>query len=191
MDNDAYFRLWLKAQEMAAIPYGPIAQTIINSYVAYQLAAVRRICDRRRQDDVISLPKILQLIRAEQPYREPIIDSLTSRLKTECDELYDLATQYIAHNADPEKTRNWREWQLTSAKIMMTHKAICEVAIIIERDLLSIAQRANVVHVYQGDYLAEVKPWVSEDKLKTLKEFWHNHNDAVNQWVQVSSPFSR
>ena len=36
MHNDAYFRLWLKAQELAGRPYGPIAQTMINGYATYQ-----------------------------------------------------------------------------------------------------------------------------------------------------------
>jgi hypothetical protein len=93
MHSDGYFKLWLKAQELAKMPYGPIAQTIINGYASYQLAAVRRICDRRARDDVISLPKLLELIKREQPYRVTIIDGLVSRLKTECDELYKLATQ--------------------------------------------------------------------------------------------------
>lgn len=28
MHNDGYFRLWLKAQEAAAAPYGPISQMV-------------------------------------------------------------------------------------------------------------------------------------------------------------------
>ena len=101
MGCDAYFRLWIKAQEAAQIPYGPIGQAIINNYASYQLASIRRLCDRRRQDDIISLPKLLKLIRQEQPYRTAVIDSLLNRLKTESNHLYALATQYVAHNADP------------------------------------------------------------------------------------------
>ncbi len=189
MHSDGYFRLWLKAQEIAKIPYGPIAQTIINGYATFQLAAVRRICDRRAQDDVISLPKLLELIKQQQPYRAAVIDSLLLRLKTEWDALYKLATQYIAHNADPQKTRDWKAWGLTSAQIMTAQKAICEVFIIIERDLLAITQRACLIAVYQGDYLEEIRPWVPKDELGTLREFWHDHNKQVNQWVQVARPF--
>jgi hypothetical protein len=189
MSNDAYFRLWIKAQEAAKAPYGPISQTIINGYVAYQLAAIRRVCDRRRPDDVISLPKMLELVKQEQPFRAGIIDALLRRLRNECDELYTLATQYIAHNADPQTTRNWKAWRLTSDKIMMTQKAICEVAIIIERDLLLITQRACLVPVWQGDYLAEVRLIVQPDQLDALRNFWHAHNKLVNEWVHVSRPF--
>jgi hypothetical protein len=42
MHGDAYFRLWLKVNEIAATPYGPIGQTIVNGYVTYQLVAIRR-----------------------------------------------------------------------------------------------------------------------------------------------------
>jgi hypothetical protein len=189
MSNDAYFRLWIKAQEAAKAPYGPISQTIMNGYVAYQLAAIRRVCDRRRPDDVISLPKMLELMKQEQPFRVGIIDSLLRRLRDECDELYTLATQYIAHNADPQTTRNWKAWGLTSDKITMTQKAICEVAIIIERDLLLITQRACLVPVWQGDYLAKVRLVVPPDQLDALRNFWHAHNKLVNEWVHVSRPF--
>jgi hypothetical protein len=189
MHADGYFRLWVKAQEAAKIPYGPISQTIINGYATYQLAAIRRICDRRKADDVVSLPKILELIKQEQPHRQTVIDSLLTRLKTECDELYNLATQYVAHNADPQTTRNWKAWGLTSDKITMAQKAICEVFIIIERDLLSVTQRGCLIAVYQGDYLAEVRPLVPEDQLEGLREFWHAHNKSINQWVQVPRLF--
>ncbi|MGH6841152.1 MAG: hypothetical protein ACREDV_03540, partial [Methylocella sp.] len=74
MHNDAYFQLWRKAQEFASIPRGPIAQMVINGYVTYQLAAIRRLCDRRCQDDVISLPKVLKLIGEE--HRKVVADSL-------------------------------------------------------------------------------------------------------------------
>jgi hypothetical protein len=182
---DAYFRLWVRAQEAANIPHGPIAQTMMGSYATYQLAAIRRICDRRLKDDVISLPKLLETIKQEQPHRAPVIDSLVLGLKTECDELYHLANQYVAHNADPQSTRNWRVWNLTSAQLITTHKIICEVAIILERDLLSISQRTHLIRVYQGDVLAEVRPYVPADKLPSLRQFWDAHNAVINHWANV------
>jgi hypothetical protein len=71
MHNDAYFRLWLQAQELAERPYGPIAQTIINGYATYQLAGIRRMCDRSASG--ISLPKLLYLIRKEQPHSKQLL----------------------------------------------------------------------------------------------------------------------
>jgi hypothetical protein len=47
LGSDTYFRLWLKAQETAQIPYGPIGQTIISNYASYQLAAIRRLAEIR------------------------------------------------------------------------------------------------------------------------------------------------
>jgi hypothetical protein len=185
LGSDAYFRLWLKAQEAAQIPYGPIGQTIISNYASYQLAAIRRLCDRRRPDDVISLPKLLEVIKEEQPYRAAVIDSLLNRLKNEAEHLYTLATQYVAHNADPATTKNWKTWNLTSAQIASTHKAVSEVAIIIERDLLLVTQRTHLIAVYQGDVLADIRPYVPQGQLLALRQFWDEHNESVNSWLQV------
>jgi len=184
MHNDAYFKLWYKAYEIAAIPLGPIAQMVMNGYTTYQLAAIRRLCDRRKQPDIISLPKILEGIGTAHPHQMALVDSLIVRLKKECDELYTLATQYIAHNGDPA-TPNWREWKLTNSQIVLAQKAICEVAIIIERDLLSVTQRTHLIPVPQFDYLAEIRPLLPEDKLNILREFWYKHNESVNAWLQV------
>jgi len=186
MGSDAYFRLWVKAQEAANTPHGPISQVIISNYVSFQLAGIRRLCDTRR--DVIALPKLLNRIKRDQPYRATAIGHLLSRLDTECGELCRLATLYIAHSADPDMAKNWKAWKLTSAQLTTTHKAICEVAIIIERDLLQITQRTSLIRVFQGDYLAEVKSYVPEDQLPALREFWHAHNDMVNKWVYVARP---
>ncbi len=182
--DDAYFQLWLKANEIAATPYGPIAQTIINSYAISQLASLRRLCDLRPQDDVISLPKILKLIGHEQPHRKAAVDSLAARLKQDCAETYALATQYVAHNGNPAG-RNWLGWSLTSAKLMKAQQAVCEVTVIVERDLLAITQHTHILPVPQFDYLAELKAIVPAEKLNELRDFWHAHNATVNAWVQV------
>jgi len=184
MHHDAYFRIWLKAMECAEAPHGPIAQTIINGYVTYQLAAIRRICDRRRQDDVISLPKLLQMIGNEKPQAKARADSLILRLGRDCDELYQIATQYVAHNGDPRKP-NWPAWAVTSDKITLAQKAICEVAIQIERDLLAIAHRVAIVPVPQFDNLAEVKAVVPAGRLNELRDFWYAYNTRINEWTQV------
>jgi hypothetical protein len=38
----------MKTNEVAVTPYGPIGQTIVAGYITYQLAAIRRQCDRGR-----------------------------------------------------------------------------------------------------------------------------------------------
>jgi hypothetical protein len=187
MHNDAYFRLWLQAQELAERPYGPIAQTIINGYATYQLAGIRRMCDRSASG--ISLPKLLNLIRKEQPHRKAIISSLSSRLNTECEELSGLASQYVAHHGNPARPDR-REWGLTSNQIAKAQNAICTTAIVIERDLLAITQRTHIIPVPQFDHLAEVRSLVPEDKLTRLREFWDEHNNSVNGWVNVPKFFT-
>ena len=183
MHNDGYFRLWLKAQEAAGAPYGPIGQMVINGYATYQLTAVRRLCDNRK--DVISLPKLLNLIRNQYPHRKVSVAALNARLETECEEVTKLATQYVAHNGIPG-ARNARSWALTDAKIVAAQRAICEVAVIIERDLLAITQRTHLIPVPQFDQLAEIRMIVPLQKIEELRAFWHSHNAAINGWTQVA-----
>lgn len=182
LSSDAYFRLLLKAHEFAQTPYGPIAQMIVNGYATYQIAAVRRLCDKSK--GVVSLPKLLEMIEKNRPDMKRSVSALRSRLERECAELYALATQYIAHNGNPNSP-NGREWNLTSDKIVAAQKAICEVTIIIERDLLAVTYRPILLPVFQSDYLAEVKAFVPADKLDELRNFWHAHNDGINAWTQV------
>jgi hypothetical protein len=188
MHNDAYFRLWLPAQELARKPYGPIAQTMINGYATYQLAAIRRMCDGRA--DSISLLKLLNLISKEQPQQKIIVTALSDRLKTECEELSGLASQYVAHHGNPAR-RDGRDWSSSSSDQMRkAQNAICTTAIVIERDLLRITQRTNIIPVPQFDSLAEVRELVPEDKLALLREFWDEHNKEVNGWANVPKFFA-
>lgn len=184
MHHDAYFKVWLKAMEFAGVPYGPIAQTIVNGYITYQLAAIRRICDRRTRDDIIALPKLLRLIAEDLPQTKSIADQLIAQLKGDCGELYQLATKYIAHNADPADP-NRQAWMVTSDKVAHAQQAICEVGIQIERDLLSLAHRVAIVPVPQFDNLAEVKAFVPAGRLNDLQDFWHDYNTRINTWAQV------
>jgi hypothetical protein len=69
---------------------------------------------------------------------------------------------------------------LTSVQLISTHKAICEIAIIIERDLLQITQRTHLIAVYHGDIMAEIRPYVPHSELPGLRQFWDEHNDTVN-----------
>jgi hypothetical protein len=183
MQNDAYFRLWLKAQELAGKPFGPIAQMVVNGYATSQLSVIRRMCDRTK--GVISLRKLLELIRKQHPRKRAAVDHLLNRLGTECEELCGLASSHVAHNANPS-SRTWQAWQLTSSKIEAAQKAICEVAIIVERDLLAIAQRAYLVPVPQFDFVAELRDVVPAQKIGELHDFWHAHNASINRWTQTA-----
>jgi hypothetical protein len=70
--------------------------------------------------------------------------------------------------------------------VTSTHKAICEIAIIIERDLLLITQRTHLIAVYQGDALAEIRSYAPQGQLPALRKFWDEHHDAVNGWLRIS-----
>jgi hypothetical protein len=124
------------------------------------------------------------MVGRERPHQKPAADALAARLEQECAELSRLATQYVAHNGNPA-VPNRQSWGVTLEKITQAHKAICEVAVIIERDLLAIRQRVHLVPVLQDDYLAEVKSFVPADKLPALRNFRHAHNDSINGWVHL------
>ncbi len=182
--SDAYFHLWVNAQELVNIPSGPIAQIMTNNYVSYQLAAIRRICDRGHKDDVISLPKLLDAIKENQPHKADFIISVEQTLKTESKRAYGLATQYIAHNANPSKTTNWKEWSFTYDLLASNHKVISKIALAFERDLLGVTYRAMLIPVYQDDILAEFRPYVPVNLLAELRLFWDEHCAVVNGWAQ-------
>jgi hypothetical protein len=183
MHGDAYFRLWLKAQELAQMPCGPIAQTIITGYATSQLAAIRRLADQSA--DAISLPKLLQRIGRDHRELKASADALEARLKEECRETCALATQYIAHNGNPARS-SWLAWSLTSDKIVQAQKAICDVAVAVERDLLALRHRTHLIPVPQFDQLAEVRGLVSASALPALRTFWDAHNAEVNGWLRLS-----
>jgi hypothetical protein len=53
MLDDAYFKLVGYARELTGRLNGPVAQIILDGYLTFQMVAIRRLCDPRK--DVISL----------------------------------------------------------------------------------------------------------------------------------------
>jgi hypothetical protein len=184
MHNDAYFKLWFKAHELAEIlpPFGPIAQMVLDGYSTCQLSAIRRMCDRNSIG--ISLRRLLDLIRKEEPQWGKVVGSLSSRLDGECRELSSLATQYVAHNGNPAK-RDWKEWRLTTNEIIKAQNVICTTAIVIERDILKITQRPHIISVPNFSEFEEVKRLIPQEKLVMLREFWDDHIRQINHWLEV------
>ena len=122
------------------------------------------------------------------PIEQAVIDALLSHLERECEELNQTTNQHIAHNADPTKQRDWQAWNIPTAKIKAAQKAICELAIIIERDLLAITHRVRLIPVPQYDNLFELAPTLTADQLDTLREFWRDHTRRVDQWAYCRNP---
>jgi hypothetical protein len=59
--------------------------------------------------------------------------------------------------------------------------AICEVAIKFDRDLLLRKNYVKIIPVPQFNIMQEFRPWVPEDGIKKLWEFWRSHAVMARQ----------
>jgi len=180
MLNDAYFKLMGRARELTGEFNGPVAGLIEVGYVTSQTLAIRRLCDDRR--DVISLRRALMEAKIESLAPTDKIDRLFSRLNT-CDRVCGLVNDYVAHTANPLRRPNVSAWNLQVGHLTEGHKAICEVAVTLDRDLLRRKNYVKIVPVPQFDIMQEFRGWVPDAAIKTLWDFWDAHNDAVNAWI--------
>jgi hypothetical protein len=180
MLNDAYFKLMGRARELTGEFNGPIAGLIEVGYVTGQTLAIRRLCDERR--DVISLRRLLLDAKAKSLAPADQIDQLSDRLDS-CAHICELVNNYIAHTANPLRRPNAAEWSLQTGHLTKAQKAICEVAISLDRDLLKRKNYVKIVPIPQFDIMQEFRRWVSDVDVKELWKFWHGHNDAVNGWL--------
>ena len=182
MVNDAYFKLMGRARELTGEFNGPIAGLIEIGYVTSQTIAIRRLSDSRR--DVISLRRLLVEAESNGGLSQPLIDELSDKLDR-CDHVCGLVNDYVAHTANPLRRPQMSDWNLQVGHMTEAQRAICEVAIKFDRDLLQRKNYVKIIPVPQFDITQEFKPWVPNEKLKQLWEFWHAHNDAVNAWVNA------
>ena len=180
MLNDAYFKLVRRARELTGEFNGPIAGLIEVGYVTSQTLAIRRLCDDGR--DVISLRRVLVEAKGKSLFPADRINRLSDRLNS-CDHICGLVNNYVAHTANPLRWRNATEWNLQTEHMTKAQKAICEVAITLDRDMLQRKNYVKIIPVPQFDIMQEFRRWVSEADVKELWKFWHDHNDLVNAWL--------
>jgi hypothetical protein len=180
MLHDAYFKLFGRAREITGQFNGAVASLIEMGYVTSQTVAIRRLCDKRR--DVISLTRLL--VEASGPNRQ-LIDPLLDQLD-HCGHVVDLVNNYVAHTANPNGGRVVAQWNLQVGQLTEAQKAICEVALKFDRDVLRQQNRVKIIPVVQGDIMQDFRSWVPHDGIQKLFEFWHAHNDAVNAWCGTS-----
>ena len=177
--NDAYFKLMDHAHELTGQFNGPIGALIVSGYVTSQVIAIRRLCDNRR--DVISLRRVLSKAKAGNLAPADQIGTLLSRLDS-CNQVCNLANNYIAHTADPTRRPSLGDWNLHVQQITGAQKAISQVAVILDRDLLQRSNHVALIPVPQFDIMQEFRSWVPEDQIDALRTFWRDHNKAVNEW---------
>jgi hypothetical protein len=175
MLNDAYFRLMGRAREITGHFNGPIASLIEMGYVTSQTVAIRRLCDQKR--DVISLRRLL----LEAADHGPPIEELVSQMD-DCEHVIDLVNNHVAHTANPLRRSNATQWDLPAKQLIKAQKAICEVAVKFDRDVLHRRNYVKIIPVPQFDIMQEFRSWVPDNEIKKLWELWHAHNQVVNAW---------
>jgi len=180
MLNDAYFKLIGRARELTGEFTGPIGGLIEVGHVTAQTLAIRRLCDGRR--DVVSLRRLLLEAKTHNLVATNPLDQLLSNLDR-CDHICGLVNDYVAHTANPLRKPNVSEWNLQVGHLTDAQKAICEVAVTFDRDLLKRTNRVKLIPVPQFDIMHEFTPWVPGSDIAKLWDFWHAHNNSVNSWI--------
>jgi hypothetical protein len=180
MLNDAYFKLMGRAREITGEFNGPIAGLIEVGHVTCQTLAIRRLNDERK--DVISLRRALIEAKAASSAFVHQIDQLLGHLDS-CDHVCGMVNHYIAHTANPLRRPNVVEWNLQVSHLTEAQRSICAVAVTFDRDVLRRKNYIKIVPVPQFDIMGEFRPWIPDENIKMLWEFWHAHNDTVNAWI--------
>jgi hypothetical protein len=100
---------------------------------------------------------------------------------------------YVAHIANPLRRPNVSGWNLQALDLTEAQRAICEVAVTLDRDLFQRKNYVKIIPEPQFDIMEEFRHWVPDAGIKKLWEFWHAHKDVVNAWPSGGStlPFKR
>ena len=142
MLNDALYRTVINGRRLTKKFTGPTAKLLQDGYLTQQMITIRRLCDVRR--DVISLRRVLMQAATEQPGSKADIDRLSDSL-TECDHVCDQVNSHVAHTANPQRAQNFVKWDLEMQHLEDAHKVICRAAIVLERDILRIQNRIELI----------------------------------------------
>jgi hypothetical protein len=181
MLHDAYFKLFGRAREITGQFNGGVASLIEIGYITSQTVAIRRLCDGRR--DVISLRRLLvESASSNKQLIQPLLEQLD-----QCDHVVNLVNNYVAHTANLNGGRIVTQWNLQVGHLTEAQKAICEVALKFDRDVLRRQNRVKIIPVVQTDIMQDFRAWVPQDDIQKLFEFWHAHNDDVNAWCGIAS----
>jgi hypothetical protein len=176
MLDDAYFKLLGRARELTGKLNGPVAQIILDGYLTFQTVAIRHLCDPRR--DVISLHRAITEAKA---HNLAATDLLLDRLGC-CDHVCDLVNNYVAHTANPARRPNASAWNLQVPHLIEAQKAICEVAITLDRDIFHRNTSINIIPEPQFNIMEDFTLWASDEVIDKLWRFWHAHKKEVDTW---------
>ena len=181
MLHDAHFRLVLEARQLTKKFNGPTARLLQDGYLISQMVTIRRLCDK--DGDVYSLRGTLKQSAKENPNLKPQIDELLDSLNA-CDHVCNQVNKHVAHTVNPAKSRNFVEWDMGMKHLEDAQKAICRAAISLERDILEICNRIEIIPVEQYDIAQDLRLWVPDQIIDKLYQFWHSHRKEVNSWMR-------
>jgi hypothetical protein len=91
------------------------------------------------------------------------------------------ASDHIAHTGNPARRPNITDWNLTDNDLTNARKAICKVAIALDRICTKPNAYVEIIPVVQTLDMRTF--YLSDADTKKLWEFWHDHNAAVNAWI--------
>jgi hypothetical protein len=172
MLNDAYFKLVKYMFEISQKYIEPIGNLVVNGYITFQMIGIRRLCDDRK--DVISLRRLL--IESTVPNKSALLKKLDT-----CNEVCNRVNDHIAHTGNPVRRLRITDWNLTDDDLTNAQKAICEVAIALDR---TRAKPKNWIKIIPVVHILDMREFnLSDADTKKLWEFWHAHNKAVNGWI--------
>jgi hypothetical protein len=154
MLNDAHFRLVLKARRLTKKFNGPTTKLLQDGYLTLQMVTIRRLCDQ--DPDVYSLWGALKQSAKENPTLKPQIDQLLDTLKG-CDHVCKQVNKHVAHTVDPARSQAFVVWDMGMKHLEDAQRAICKAAFTLERDILQICNRVEIIPVYQGDVLKDLR----------------------------------
>ncbi|HXF94051.1 MAG TPA: hypothetical protein VNK46_14955 [Nitrospiraceae bacterium] len=183
MFHDSFFKLFSYARELTREFSGPIGWLMEVGYVTTQAAAIRRLCDPRK--DVISLRRLLEelklLVRLQSKSNFQV-EELSGKLRR-CDYVCRMANNYIFHTADPRRRPNLSEWKLLVDHLTEAQKAICEVAVTLDRDLLKRRNYVEIIPVPQYNFTEEFESWVGASNIQKLRDYFHSYRRKIKAWM--------
>ena len=177
--QDAYFKLMGYARQLTGKFNGGVAGLIYVGYLTSQTVAIRRLCENKR--DVISLRRVLEGSKKTNTAVAARAGYLAQKLDS-CQRITDLVNNYIAHTGNSRRRPNMPAWHLQEQQLTDAQKAICEVAMILARDLLQRDYVEVMPVIQSGDIMEDFRLWVPAADIPKLWEFWHAHRAAVNSW---------
>ncbi len=178
--HDCLFTLWARARELASLPSsGPVAWFVMVGHFAFQAMVIRGLRDTLRQ--------LLAEVASQHPVSRSQCDVLGAKLAA-CDRVCDMATNLVAHTPDPQQRQGPEAGEVRRAELTVAHRAICEVAVRLDRDILRRKNPVEIMPVPQYSLEDAFRPWLPAPVLPRLWGLYEECRRQVNAYIPRSNP---